>query len=410
MTQTYTLRLAVFTLLAFALVSCAIEAPVTPTTRTLAIGGLFSITGNWNTLGKAGNAAAELAVDDVNRYFASIGSNTRVTYRNLDTKLEPAIALESLRSHYTSGSRVVVGPQSSSEVLALKAFADSAGVIVISPSSTAGSLALPDNILRMSPADIAEGPAIAAMMQAEGRTSIIPLWRDDIGNAGLKTATSAALLANGSTVHAGLSYATDVTDFTATINALRTIVSAQIAIAGADKVGIYNPGFDEVATMFAAIASDDSILRGVRWYGGDGTAMSAALLPHVEFCTQVSYPNPLFGIGDGAAIAGPVAARIKALSGIDADAYSLSVYDAIWIAARTYAGYPSDIWTAGTYRMQFEAEAARTFGVTGWTKLNDAGDRAFGNFDMMAVRMVGGSPAWVRVGTYSASSNTYTAE
>lgn len=410
MTRAYTVRFSFFALLALALVSCVTEAPVTPGTRTLAIGGLFSITGNWNTLGKAGNAAAELAVEDVNKYFFSIGSNTRVTYRNLDTKLEPTLALESLRAHHTSGSRVVVGPQSSAEVSALKAFADSTGVIVISPSSTAGSLALPDYIVRMSPADIAEGPAIVAMMQAEGRTSIIPLWRDDIGNAGLKTATSAALLANGATVHAGLSYATDVTDFTATINALRTIVSAQIAVVGADKVGIYNPGFDEVATMFGAIASDDTILRRVRWYGGDGTAMSAALLPHAEFCTQVGYANPLFGIGDGAAIAGPVAARIKASSGIDADAYSLSVYDAIWIAARTYDAYSSDIWTPFAYYTQFDAEASRTFGVTGWTKLNHAGDRAFGNFDMMAVRMVGGSPTWVRVGTYSASSNTYTAE
>lgn len=403
-------RVMVMAAVCISLSSCAKVEPITPAGEVVAVGGLFSITGNWNTLGKAGNAAAELAVIDANAYFVSIGSTTRVTYQNYDTKLEPATALEGMKYMQGHQVRLVVGPQSSAEVSAIKYYADSAGILVISPSSTAGALAIAnDNILRMCPSDAAEGPAIAAMMKAEGRTNIIPLWRDDIGNNGLKTSTSAALIAGGATVQAGMSYATDVADFTSLVNNLRAMVSAQIAVSGKENVAIYNPGFDEVANLFAAIPADDSVLRGVRWYGGDGTAMSAALFSQAAFITQVSYPNPLFGIGDGAAIAGSVAQRIKARSGIDADAYSLSVYDAVRIAATSYP-LASHIGTIAAVREAFILEASSTFGVTGWTKLNEFGDREFGNFDMMAVRIVGGSPAWVRVGTYSASSGIYKPE
>jgi len=403
-------RIVVVTVVCLSLLSCAKEEPITPNAQVVAVGGLFSITGNWNTLGKAGNAAAELAVIDANAYFASIGSSTRVTYQNYDTKLDPATALEGMKYMQGHLVRLVVGPQSSAEVSAIKNYADSAGILVISPSSTAGALAIAnDNILRMCPSDAAEGPAIAAMMKAEGRTNIIPVWRDDIGNNGLKTSASAALVASGATVQPGMSYATDVVDFTSLVNTLRATVSAQIAVSGKEKVAIYNPGFDEVVNLFAAIPPDDSVLRGVRWYGGDGTAMSAALFSQADFITQVSYPNPLFGIGDGAAIAGSVAQRIKARSGVDADAYSLSVYDAVRIAAASYP-LASHIGTIAAVREAFILEAGSTFGVTGWTKLNEFGDREFGNFDMMAVRIVGGSPAWVRIGKYSSGTGVYTPE
>lgn len=411
MSREFFLRLLAIAFVAVGLTSCATDEPVTPGTETLKIGGLFSTTGNWSTLGKAADAAAELAVEDVNAYFIKIGSKVRVSYQNRDTRLDAVVALDALRDHHASGIHIVVGPQSSAEVSGLKAFADSAGVIVISPSSTAGTLAITDdNILRMCPADIAEGPAIAAMMIAEGRTHIVPFWRNDIGNTGLKNATAEALLNAGASITFGMSYEPDIIFNDMYLNALRSKVMSQIAAFGRDSVGIYNPGFDEVKDLFAAIPLTDTILRGVRWYGGDGTAMSEALYSQVSFIMQASYPNPLFGIGDGAAVAGPIADRIRAKSGMAADAYSLSVYDAIWIAATAYRSVPSTSWNAASFRENFINEAANTFGKTGWTKLNAAGDREYGNFDMMAIRLFHDEPKWVRIGTYSSSSNTYKPE
>lgn len=375
--------------------------------QSITIGGLFSTTGSWNTLGKAGVAAAELAAEDVNAYFAQNGSSMRVGFTNIDTKLDPALARAGLQTYARRDVRIVVGPQSSAEVSALMQYADSVGIVVISPSSTAGALAVAnDNILRMCPADVTEGKAMAAMIAAEGRTDVVTLWRDDIGNNGLRVSTAASLAQRGVHVVEGRSYSATEPSFDGVLADIRAIVAARIAAVGRDRVAVYNPGFDEVATMFAAIPEGDTVLRGVRWYGGDGTVMSDALLPQVAFCTQVSYPNPQFGIGDGAAIAGPIAERIKQRSGVEPDAYALSVYDAVWIAAKTYAVRKLE-WNAQAYVKEFILQAGNTFGVTGPTMMNDAGDRSFGNYDMMGVRLVEGQARWVRIGAYTASTDTY---
>jgi hypothetical protein len=44
------------------------------------------------------------------------------------------------------------------------------------------------------------------------------------------------------------------------------------------------------------------------------------------------------------------------------------------------------------------------FGTTGWTVLNEAGDRQFGNFDFWALREVDGVRQWQRVGHYNTAS------
>jgi hypothetical protein len=44
--------------------------------------------------------------------------------------------------------------------------------------------------------------------------------------------------------------------------------------------------------------------------------------------------------------------------------------------------------------------AATHYGATGWTVLDKAGDRRYGDFDFWAVRVVNGQPAWTRVGRY----------
>lgn len=44
---------------------------------------------------------------------------------------------------------------------------------------------------------------------------------------------------------------------------------------------------------------------------------------------------------------------------------------------------------------------ATGYGATGWTVLNEAGDRRYGDFDFWAVRMENGVPRWVRVAQYA---------
>ncbi|MEO8577016.1 MAG: hypothetical protein ABI556_09960, partial [Gemmatimonadales bacterium] len=45
-----------------------------PSNQTIPIGALFSLTGNWATLGVTSKAAMEIAIEDVNAYLADGGS------------------------------------------------------------------------------------------------------------------------------------------------------------------------------------------------------------------------------------------------------------------------------------------------------------------------------------------------
>jgi branched-chain amino acid transport system substrate-binding protein len=371
------------------------------------IGGIFSLTGNWASLGVTSKAAMELAVDDANRFAAGRGITFRADVR--DTKLDPATALSAVQSLKAAGVQLVIGPQSSAELAAIKPYVDANRLIVVSQSSTAGSLAVPgDRIFRFTASDSLEGVASAALMWSDGARAVIPVWRSDAGNEGLHTATRRAFAARGGTLSAGVNYGANATNFAATISALGTQVRAALVTRPASEVGVYVAGFDEIALLFEAAAADP-VLATVRWYGADGIAQSGALLQRpaaVSFAKTVGFPSALFGLDFSAAQTWqPVATRIQQRAGMAPDAFALAVYDAVWVAALAYLASPADV-SADSLASRFVQAAGTYHGTTGWATLNAAGDRQYADFDFWAIRPSGTGHAWTRVAGYETRSGT----
>ena len=375
----------------------------TPAEHEVVLGGLFALTGSWSTLGNTGRAAMELAIEDVNKYLAGNAAGIRFVAAIEDTRLDPDTALAKAQILRAKGAPLLIGPQSSAELERLKPFVDANGILLVSPSSTAGSLAIAgDNVFRFTPSDSLEGVAIAAMMWADGKRTIIPVWRDDAGNAGLEKATRAAFTALGGTMLPGIKYS-PTSDFSAIAGELSSQV--RLAISGRDTaaLGIYFTGFDSDAIAMFSVACDDSVLGSVPWYGSDGVARADRLLANrdaADFAMRVGYPNPVFGLVEGARdIWEPLAARVRARSNAEPDAFALAIYDAVWVVARGYVASGATL-SAGQLKKAFSTAAATHFGATGWTVLNAAGDRKYGDFDYWAVRSIGGVPQWSRVGQY----------
>jgi len=389
--------------------ACDDIADVGDVQRDVTIGGVFSLTGNWSSLGVTSKAALELAVEDVNAYAAGRGITFRADVR--DTRLDPATALSAVQSLRGSGVQVIVGPQSSAELATLKPYVDANPVLMVSQSSTAGSLAIKnDRIFRFTPADSLEGVAISALMWGDGIRSIVPLWRADAGNQGLHTATAARFATLGGTAAAGVEYSASATSFAATVAALKTQVQQALAARPAAQVAVYYAGFDETADVFA-LAAGDPVLASVRWYGADGIAQSATLLGKpaaVAFAETVGFPAPVFGLDPSAQEKWqPLAARIKARAGSDPDAFAMAVYDAVWVAAQAYLASPRSV-DVDELATRFVGAAGQYYGATGWTMLNAAGDRQYANFDFWAVRPSGASHAWTRVADYNTAAGTLT--
>ena|SRR5688572_1281619 len=368
-----------------------------PSDEAIPIGGLFSLTGNWATLGVTSKAAMEIAIEDVNQYLADGGSGMQFSAMIKDTKLDPALALTQVTELKSAGVEVVIGPQSSAEVAAIKSYVDGNAIIIASQSSTAGTLAIAgDNIFRFTPSDTLEAVALVGLMKADGMKTIIPFWRNDAGNIGLQVATR-ALFSSGGTVKPGVQYAATQPDFAAAIAALKTQVQTAITEnGGTAAVAVAHAGFDEVVDVFK-LANADPVLRSVRWYGTDGTALNEPLRTDATaaaFARLVSFWTPIPGVDAGASARWqPVSARIAARANMTPDAFALAVYDAVWVTAQSYlaAGGRGRV---PALKNAFVTAANGFYGASGWTALNAAGDRRFGDFDFFALTQSGASSTW----------------
>lgn len=379
--------------------------------REVVLGGLFSLSGDWQTLGQCSKVAMELAVEDVNRYLEGNAAGIRFVAAIEDTRLDPTVALEKAKALRARGVRLLIGPQSSAEVAQLRSFVDANELLLVSHASTAGTLAIAgDNIFRFSPADDLEGVAISELMWESGVRAVIPVWRDDLGNAGLEAATRRHFTRRGGTLLDGVRYDASTGDFTATVSSLRSQLDRAIAQYGSGRVGVYVAGFDEVAQLFTR-AVTDTVLGSVRWFGGNGVALSNALLVNdkvTQFAIRTGFASALFGLDEGARdIWAPLQDRIRARVDHDPDAFAYAVYDAVWAVARGYiaSGATED---REKLKRAFTTAAASGYGATGWTVLNDAGDRRYGDFDFWTVRMEEGKPHWTRVARYESRTKRLT--
>jgi branched-chain amino acid transport system substrate-binding protein len=376
----------------------------------LTVGALLSLTGDWSTLGKTSQAALEIAAAEINKQSSSTGL-PKVKIEVADTKLDPQRALSELQRMHDKGIRVVVGPQSSSEVAAIKDYAKANGIVVVSQGSTSSTLSVGgDTVYRLPPDDRRETEAMAALLKADGVTTIVPLWRADVGNQGLQNSIRTSFQAIGGKVTAGMEYPASNPDWPKVLDAAEQQVATAKQTGG--NVAIYLAAFSEVVPLFEA-ASSRPALASLKWYGSDGVALAAELPASATasaFAQKTGYPNPIFGLDhskDGESKWKPIADKIKDKSKIEPDAFGLSAYDALFLiaAAVKEAGGTDNADTLGRILAE---KAAATQGITGSLKLNEAGDRAQGAFDFWIVCKNGANYEWVLNASYLPGSGTTT--
>lgn len=374
---------------------------VTPSSHeVIRLGALFSLTGDGSSLGIASEAALELAVRDINRELDALRLPYHVVSDIEDTQLTATIARAKIEALHGRGAQLVIGPQSSSEAAAVLPYANEHGIVVISQGSTASSLAIAgDHLFRLAPNDKLEGAAQAGLLHADGIDTLVPMWRADAGNGGLRDSTKRSFEALGGTVRAGVSYAPDTTNFTALVTALGADVRAARNANPAAHIAVYLASFEEAVDIFH-LAALDADLSSIRWYGGDGVAQSRALVNDATaaaFGVRTSFTAPNVGLDEAAHdVWQPVSDEIRGQIGFAPDAYALSVYDAAWVAILSAIEVEND---DAFLRESFARNVQRYWGLTGPTILDAAGDRKTGSFDFWT--MQGATTDWVRTAQFS---------
>jgi branched-chain amino acid transport system substrate-binding protein len=357
---------------------------LTPTNASneTVIGALLPLTGNLSFSGQAARVVLDLAAEDIEANGIKVGLIIE------DTESNPAVAIEKIMKLKESGVILVIGTDSSTELEAVKPYADENGVILISHGSTAPSLAIAgDNIFRLLPDDTHQAEALAALMWKDGIKAIVPVWRGDVWGDGLAEATKTRFESLGGTVLDDVRY-DPRTDFSSELDTLGSKVSQAVSKYGKNKVAVHFIGFNEVVTVFTR--SQNNSISEVKWYGSDGTAFNDDLLKNREaasFAVKTGFVNPFYSIEIK-----DTEERVRAREGA-AHAFGIVAYDALWVAALTYidSNKSADI---NVLKNTLIKTAASFNGATGSTELNEAGDRKFASYDFWVIKEKDGVFTW----------------
>jgi len=344
-------------------------------------------------------AAIRFALKDVNAFLASRkdGPQASILLSIRGTSLDADAAAEKIEILAGRGLKVIVGPESSAEVEAIKPYTDANDMVLLSHCSTAPSLAVEnDSVFRMVPSDLSQATAIAELIHSAGYQAIIPMWREGVWGDDISTANAQQFSQLGGTVYPGVRFNPEQTDFSAELAELSEQVQAARLIFG-EQVAVAYFSFGPEGALMLAQASDVPVLGDLAWFGSDGTALSREILDDpaaAEFAVQTGFFNTLFA-DPVTALADVLRARISSVIGGGGVHFcALAAYDAVWLAALAAA-------IAGTedidaFKLALVEVANSYEGASGHTRFNSAGDRADATFNVWGIEEVNGQRLWVR--------------
>ncbi|MGC9171173.1 MAG: ABC transporter substrate-binding protein, partial [Thermoproteus sp.] len=153
------------------------QTSTSTTVKVITIGAEVPLSGSLQFMGTSGQCAIQLAVQDANKMFADKGIQFQLVVQ--DSACDPNLALQKLQTLYSQGIRFVVGLTCSSELSAVKNFAEQNHILITS-ISTSPLLAVPKPYLfRLPPTDNAQARALVALMHMLGIKRIVIVYRSD---------------------------------------------------------------------------------------------------------------------------------------------------------------------------------------------------------------------------------------
>ena len=370
----------------------------------ISIGLLTPRTGDFASFGEENLAGTRLGVVDFNQHLEVMGAPWNLRIVEKDTETDPDTALEKLKELDAEGIGIVIGPGASSSVDAVREYANSNNILLVSTGSTSPELTIAgDNVFRLVPDDNKQGTALAELIKSEGIDVLVPVWRDDVWGRGLKAVVTESFEDKTSganpvgRVHAGIDYVPESPGISGVIDRLETIVQEYVDEndVSADDVAVLFIGFDEILE-FLQEASDHAILSDVRWFGSDANTKQQLLTNDriaSDFSTEVEFTSLQFTASKSA-----IYERVKADFGSDLGIYAYASYDAVWVIGLTMLDTQST--DALTIKGKLPEIAGTYSGAIGSTRLNAAGDLEQADYDIWGIR--GGD--WELLGKYTEST------
>jgi branched-chain amino acid transport system substrate-binding protein len=373
---------------------------------TITIGDLVALTGDLSNYGQRSKNSVDMAVTDINSWLSTTGMNVQFAVVHEDTATDPATALQKLQTLAAQGIQVYVGPMTSAEARNVLSYANTNHLVLISQSSTAEDLGIPnDYLFRLVPTDFAQSTAVARVVYEYGVHNAIVVARHDTWGDGLSGAFEQKYQALGGTIVDTIQYtpiSSGTYDFSAQLTQMQNDYNSAVAKYGASSVGVVAVSFDELSVLYQQMASYPALTKTV-WFGTDGTAESSTISTAAgNTAAQVKSLSTIYAPTRGDKYAAFTSAYAAKYGG-QPDAYAYSAYDAAWVAALTILSVGKNDGAA--VQKAIIGVANNYYGVAGWPDLNANGDRAISDYDIWEVQASSGAYQWVNVGTWSSASD-----
>jgi branched-chain amino acid transport system substrate-binding protein len=377
------------------------------------IGVLTDETSQLSAIGLHIKDATIQAASDINAWIkandSSWAGSVNFQANVLDYGLNTQNALKDLSSFQTSGVSVVVGPLDSGTLGNIYSTAASDGIVLVSPSSTAVTLAgISPYVYRTVPNDAFQGLADARMMYQDGVRDVIIVYINTAYGSGLANATSARFKTLGGNVTAMVPYSSTSLDFTSTLAQISTEWTAAVAAAGgnASEVAIQAIGYQEVGQMLVqASKSYASLVNTTQpWYGTDGESDNAAFVNSTfsALSAEVRLPATFYSITNTTKT-NTVCADINSISHNGCDSYSLTSYDDVWLAALSVLHCGTA--TGSCISKVLPEIANESVGVTGPLTLASDHDRVAFAYDIFAITTTSGVVSWILAGNWTTNAD-----
>ena len=273
-------------------------------------------------------------------------------------EMDHGSALEALQEAHAGGAgpSVYLGPTYSGDVEQILEYVEDNSLAVISPSSSASALSVPDGVFRLTAPVHLEAGALAQLVSDSGAgAAVAAVQGDEFGRSVLEDMRR-ALEEYGIPVAAVAEYSTDGSDWQ---QALGRVDSALSADPGAALVLVV--GFNSDIGAMTAAASGYRHASSAEWF-----VPSGAIYP------EEGAPAPDISITTLSIEAGgnPTSDRIDSLmreAGSEPSVYDYSAYDSVFVAGAA-------LEAGGDARERIPAAALALSGALGDIELDGAGD------------------------------------
>jgi branched-chain amino acid transport system substrate-binding protein len=344
----------------------------------------------------------QIIQSDLNSYAEKLGNNVTFEFIIEDAHGQANIALEKIQSFKRMEVNFVIGLEWSSQICSSIAYANVNKILMVSSSSVSPSCAIADDmVFRMCPADTSLPLALVEVIWSYGIRELVIIERGDSFGDGVVYLLKPGYNGKGGAISdPAIRYRYNTTDFTDYLQQANTQTEAALDRQGGDarRVGVLLLAYDE-ASIIVKQASQYPALYGVTWFGAESTAQSQALMDgapleanHVKLLSLLAQKPSTSKYTE-------LESRYTAIADDKFTIYRAYLYDAAWAVAKSILETGS--YDAKKVMAVLPSLCDDFYGVSGWCKLNEFGDRAPSPYDVWYYAPgVGKSSASYVAGTY----------